>query len=184
MKLRSRIRSSHAGLAAVAAVAAALSPVATAQEIDEIVVSARKRTETLQTVPVSVTAVASDTIVNLNLQDFADISKLSAGLIFDNDFGRTSDRPVIRGQANILGESGVSYFIDGVYIEGSLADFDLNDVERFEIIKELELEVTDECGPDYIQWWLEQGTKEGEERVYKRDGKWLHKVWFLEAWRG
>ncbi|MEM1437927.1 MAG: TonB-dependent receptor [Pseudomonadota bacterium] len=125
----------RAGLVAGITAATAFAPVAQAQEIEEIVVSARKRTETLQTVPVSVSAVTSDTIVNLNLQDFSDIAKLSAGIIFDNDFGRTSNRPVIRGQANILGESGVSYFIDGVYIEGSLADFDLNDVERFEIIK-------------------------------------------------
>ncbi|MEO0346391.1 MAG: TonB-dependent receptor [Pseudomonadota bacterium] len=125
----------RAGLVAGIAAATAFAPVAQAQEIEEIVVSARKRTETLQTVPVSVSAVTSDTIVNLNLQDFSDIAKLSAGIVFDNDFGRTSNRPVIRGQANILGESGVSYFIDGVYIEGSLADFDLNDVERFEIIK-------------------------------------------------
>ena len=56
--------------------------------------------------------------------------------------------------------------------------------ERFEIIRELELELTDECGPEYIQWWLDQEANDGEERVYQRDGKWLHKVWFLEAWRG
>ena len=134
MTSRTRSRSIRAALGAAAA-AAALAPVAEAQTIDEIVVSARKRSETIQDVPVAVTAVTSDTIVDLNLQDFSDISKLSAGLLFDNEFGRTSDRPVIRGQANILGGSGVSYFIDGVYIEGSLADFDLNDVERFEIIK-------------------------------------------------
>ncbi|MEM7610724.1 MAG: TonB-dependent receptor [Pseudomonadota bacterium] len=109
---------------------------AAAQEfIEEIVVTARKKSETVQTVPVAVTAISADQIVDLNIQDFSEISKLTAGLLFDNEFGRTSNRPVIRGQANILGSSGVSFFIDGVYIEGSLADFDLNDVERFEIVK-------------------------------------------------
>ena len=53
----------------------------------------------------------------------------------------------------------------------------------YEIIRELELELTDECGPEYIKWWQSQDALDGQERVYQRDGKWLHKVWFLEAWR-
>ncbi|MFK8015135.1 MAG: TonB-dependent receptor [Gammaproteobacteria bacterium] len=112
-----------------------LSDIAAAQEIEEIVVVARKRAENIQDVPVAITAVTGDEILERSLRDFADISKLSAGLLFDNEFGRTSNRPVIRGQANILGESGVSFFIDGVYFEGSIADFNLNEVERFEIVK-------------------------------------------------
>ena len=107
-----------------------------AQEaLDEIIVTARKKAENLQEIPVSVTAIGEGLIEDLALQDLSDISKLTAGLIFDNEFGRTSDRPVIRGQANILGDSGVSYFIDGVYIDGPIADYDLNDVERIEIVK-------------------------------------------------
>ena len=69
----------RAGLVAGIAAATAFAPVAQAQEIEEIVVSARKRTETLQTVPVSVSAVTSDTIVNLNLQDFSDIDTGTVG---------------------------------------------------------------------------------------------------------
>ena len=52
---------------------------------------------------------------------------------------------------------------------------------QHEIIRELELELTSECGPAYINWWQSEQAKDGEERIYKRDGKWLHKVWFLEA---
>ena len=103
--------------------------------LDEIVVTARKRAENLQEIPVSVTAIGSDLIEDLAIQDLSDISKLTAGLLFDAEFSRDSNRPVIRGQANILGFSGVSYFIDGVYITSSIADYDLNDVERIEIVK-------------------------------------------------
>jgi outer membrane receptor protein involved in Fe transport len=106
-----------------------------AGELEEIVVTARKQTEALQSVPVAITAISASTIEDLGLRDLADISKITAGLVFDNEFSRTGNRPVIRGQANIQGSSGVSYFIDGVYISGSIAAYDLNDVERIEVIK-------------------------------------------------
>lgn len=106
-----------------------------ANALDEIIVSARKREESIQDIPVAVTAVTATQIEELNLQGLSEISKLTAGLVFDNEFGRGSDRPVIRGQANILGDSGVAYFIDGVYITGSIADYDLNDIERIEVVK-------------------------------------------------
>lgn len=103
--------------------------------LEEITVTARKTEETLQEVPVAITAVTSQTIEDLGIKDLADISKITPGLIFDNEFSRAGNRPVIRGQGNIQGQSGVSYFIDGVYISGSIAAYDLNDVERIEVIK-------------------------------------------------
>lgn len=102
---------------------------------DVITVTARKTEESVQETPVAVSVVSADTIDNLSLVDLSDISKLTAGLSFDNEFGRDSNRPVIRGQANILGASGVSYFIDGVRISGAITDYDLNDVERIEVVK-------------------------------------------------
>ena len=118
---------------------AGLSSTALAQadsgSVDEITVTARKREENIQDIPVAVSAVSATQIEELNITGLSEISKLTAGLVFDNEFGRGSDRPVIRGQANILGDSGVAYFIDGVYINGSIADYDLNDVERIEVVK-------------------------------------------------
>lgn len=103
--------------------------------LEEVLVTARKKAESLQDVPVSVSAVTSSMINDLNIQGLEDISKITAGLVYDNDFGRNSNRPVIRGQANILGSSGVSYFIDGVYVTTTLGGYDLNDVERVEVVK-------------------------------------------------
>ncbi len=139
-KIDTRSFSSHSGVAvlAILALGIGLAPSAPAQDgmvLEEIVVSARKREENIQDIPLSVTAITSERIEELNVQGLSELSKITSGLIFDNDFGRSSDRPVIRGQANILGDSGVSYFIDGVYIEGSIADYDLNDVERIEVVK-------------------------------------------------
>lgn len=55
------------------------------------------------------------------------------------------------------------------------------DWRRYDVLRELELELTGECGPPYIDWWLEQQANDGEERIYQQDGKWMHKLWFLEA---
>jgi len=116
---------------------AGLVPVAAMAQttLEEITVTARKTAENIQSVPVAITAVTAETIEDLGIKDLADISKITAGLIFDNEFSRAGNRPVIRGQGNISGQSGVSYFIDGVYISGSIAAYDLNDVERIEVIK-------------------------------------------------
>lgn len=103
--------------------------------MEEVFVTARKIVEKIQDVPISVTAIDAEVIDDLGIKDLSDISKLTAGLVFDSELGRGSNRPVIRGQANILGSSGVSYFVDGVYITGSIDDYDLNDVGRVEVVK-------------------------------------------------
>jgi outer membrane receptor protein involved in Fe transport len=115
--------------------AAASAQTAGYAEPDEIVVTARKRVETLQDVPVSVSVVTDRAIDQLNLNAFQDIARVTAGLTFDDEFGRDSNRPVIRGQANVLGESGIAFFIDGVYVTGSLADYNVQEIERIEIVK-------------------------------------------------
>jgi len=87
------------------AVAAALGQVPTvvfAQQLEEIVVTARLVSESLQSAPVAVTAVTSETIENQGLRNINDISQFTPGLQFSQAFGRTTDRPVIRGQSNVL----------------------------------------------------------------------------------
>ncbi|WP_373487405.1 TonB-dependent receptor [Blastomonas sp.] len=100
-----------------------------------IIVTARKTSESLQEAPTSVSVVTAESIERLNIESFADLSKATPGLIFDEGLGRDSNRPVIRGQANILGDSGVAYFIDGIYFSGSIADYDVDQMERVEVVK-------------------------------------------------
>lgn len=102
---------------------------------NRIIVTARKKEEDLQSVPTSVAVVTSENITNLGLDSFEEIANTTPGLIFDESFGRNGNRPVIRGQANILGESGVAFFIDGIYYTGSLADYDVDSIERLEVVK-------------------------------------------------
>ncbi|OBX17847.1 hypothetical protein A9995_14385 [Erythrobacter sp. QSSC1-22B] len=100
-----------------------------------IIVTARKREETLQNVPTSVSVATAETIARLGLDSVADIAKTTPGLVFDDSFGRSSNSPVIRGQANLLGDSGVAFFIDGIYYTGSIADYDVDTIERIEVVK-------------------------------------------------
>lgn len=101
----------------------------------EIIVTARKREENLQSVPTSVAVATADTIEQLGLDNLGDIAKTTPGLVFDDSFGRDANRPVIRGQANINGQSGVAFFIDGIYYTGTLADYDVDTIERIEVVK-------------------------------------------------
>ena len=102
---------------------------------NEIVVTARKKEETLQTVPTTVAVATAETIERLGLDSVADIAKTTPGLVFDDSLGRDANRPVIRGQANILGQSGVAFFIDGIYYSGTIADYDVDTIERIEVVK-------------------------------------------------
>ncbi len=103
--------------------------------LEELVVTARKTEESLQETPVAVTAFTSDDIFDKGFQNIEDISRQTPGFVFDTPFGRQFDRPIIRGQANILGASGVSVFIDGVNVTQSIRSLNFGDVDRIEIIK-------------------------------------------------
>jgi iron complex outermembrane recepter protein len=109
--------------------------------LPEIVVTARKTTETLSEAPVSVSVVGAQQIEELGLNSIDDFAKTATGISFSQAFGRSTDRPVIRGQSNVLAgvqagvETGAAYFVDGVYYQGDIQGFDPGSIERVEIIK-------------------------------------------------
>ena len=103
--------------------------------LEEIVVTARKRAENLQEIPVAVTAFDAAALRTLQLRSPTDIAAFTPGFSFYSAFGRDLDRPVIRGMSNILGEANASFFIDGVYVPGSVVSTELQNLERIEVIK-------------------------------------------------
>lgn len=130
--------------------ATALVPVlAAAQEADaqseggiqDIIVTARKSEEALSDAPVAVSVVSADKISALGLNSLDDFAKQSTGLSFSEAFGRSSNRPVIRGQSNVLAgvqagvETGAAFFVDGVYYQGDIQSFDPESIERVEVVK-------------------------------------------------
>jgi iron complex outermembrane recepter protein len=107
----------------------------------EVIVTARKKAESLQDAPVAVSAFTENAIKDLGIRDISDVAALTPGLVFQQAFGRTGDRPVIRGQSNVLAnvqfgvESGTAYFVDGVYYPGSLQSLDFGQIQQVEVIK-------------------------------------------------
>ncbi len=126
---------------AVAAALGQVSTTASAQGLEEIIVTARKTEEALQSAPVAVSAFTAQAIEQQGLVSINDIADFTPGLSFSQAFGRTTDRPVIRGQSNVLAgvqfgvESGTAYFIDGVYFPGDIQAIDFNSLERIEVVK-------------------------------------------------
>ena len=104
--------------------------------LEEVVVTARKREESLRDVPLTVTAVTADAIERLGIRDAYDVSLYTPAFSNVASFGRNSvERPVIRGQANILGDPNASYFVDGVFLSGSTSNTETANLERIEVIK-------------------------------------------------
>ncbi|WP_446830769.1 TonB-dependent receptor [Candidatus Foliamicus sp.] len=109
--------------------------------LEEIIVTARKREESVQDIPIAVSAFTSDDIRELGLGSMDDLALYIPGFSFHSGFGRNAalDRPAVRGQTTILngiaGVKAVSTFVDGVYVGGLVSSVDLANIERVEIIK-------------------------------------------------
>ncbi len=123
-----------------------LSESALAQQlsVEEIIVTARKREESLQNIPLSITAFTRDQIENLAIADISDIAKITPGLTFDRGIAQSDLRPAIRGLQAERGRTSVGILIDDIDITsenlqnpggGTLARTRLVDVERIEVVK-------------------------------------------------
>ncbi len=110
-------------------------------ELEEIVVTARKVEENLQSIPGSISTVSASDIEDYQLETLDDIARLAPGFSFSKAFGRATERPVVRGLSNVLAgvqfgvEAGASYFVDGVYYPGSAQSLDPYDLERVEVVR-------------------------------------------------
>jgi iron complex outermembrane recepter protein len=108
--------------------------------LEEIVVTAAKREQTLQDVPISVSVTSEATIEQAHIKDLIDLQSVVPSLKVQqfNAVGQTNF--LIRGFGNGSGndgiESSVGVFVDGVYrSRTSSALDDLPDVERIEVLR-------------------------------------------------
>lgn len=103
--------------------------------LTEIVVTARKSEENLQTVPLSISAFTARDIESAGYNSITDLAAMTPGFSFREGFGRQADRPVIRGMSNIQGDPNASFFIDGIYVSGPISGYSLDNLERVEVIR-------------------------------------------------
>ena len=105
--------------------------------IEEVIITARKRSESMQDVPVAVTAIAQSIVRDGNLDTMNEFLELVPNVSLPLD-GWTSSDISIRGSGRISGDedTGVGINRDGVYIGGLLTSFsNFYDVERFEVLR-------------------------------------------------
>ncbi len=108
--------------------------------IEEIIVTAQKRVESLADVPVAVSVVSGDTLDRAQIRDVIDLQQLTPSLVINASTGSTNSILSIRGigtAGNNTGlEQSVGVFIDGVY-RGRVgaAMNDLVDVEQIEVLR-------------------------------------------------
>ena len=121
-----------------------VAPISMAQVIEEITVTARKKSENLQDVPMSVNVITSQMMDRMGIKDLQDITKLDPSLVFDKGFAPDDIRVVVRGIDNGRGRPVVATIIDGVDISSEalatagasqLISLRLIDIERVEIVK-------------------------------------------------
>jgi outer membrane receptor protein involved in Fe transport len=107
-------------------------------KLDEIVVTARKREESLLDVPLSVTALTAADLERAAVTEIRDITRLTPSFNFPDLGARYIDSPVIRGvpgnDADATKQSA-SFFVDGIYVSGSITSLNMDDVQRVEVIK-------------------------------------------------
>jgi iron complex outermembrane receptor protein len=110
--------------------------------LEEVFVTAQKREENLQEVPLSVTSLSGDQLSVLNAAG-ADIRSLSAripSLLIESSFGRTFPRFYIRGLGNTDFDANasqpVSLVYDDVVLENPFVKgFPMFDMERVEVLR-------------------------------------------------
>jgi iron complex outermembrane receptor protein len=112
--------------------------------LDEVTVTARKRSENLQDTPISISAHSGEAIAARGITRIDEITRFTPNLVFQNNPGFNGSNSVgavfIRGvgQKDFVPttEPGVGIYVDGVYMARSIgALLDLVDVERIEVLR-------------------------------------------------
>ena len=107
--------------------------------LEELIVTARKVSESVQDIPVAITAFSAEQLKKRSVEQLEDIALQTPGLTFEDFSNGGFGTPVIRGasQFDVTAlEQNVSTFFDGVYIPRNYAlDLGVGSLERVEVVK-------------------------------------------------
>jgi iron complex outermembrane receptor protein len=135
---------SFAAALAVGATAYTTTTPAQAQddELEEVIVTARKRDEALIEVPVAITAFSADQLDRGGFINLQDLSYQTAGLQFHKQGGQKPGRlyTAVRFRGMDTNQQAASQqlgtvFLDGVYMSEGISSIDFSNIERVEVIK-------------------------------------------------
>jgi len=111
-----------------------------AQQLDEIIVTAERREESLQKTPISVAAFTSDTMELKGVETLEDIATITPNLDIKGSRGTGDVNPTyqIRGLSGGggLGERSSAMYIDGVFMPRTTGPYmNVLDIERIEVLR-------------------------------------------------
>jgi iron complex outermembrane receptor protein len=127
----------------IAGVASAQGGAAPAQReesaLEELIITAQKREENLQTVPLAITAMSGESLERQSITTFNDLQTRVPGFHYD-EYSAGQPRFYARGVGNnVLSGSideAIGVFIDGVYLDRpAMANTDFLDLERVEVLR-------------------------------------------------
>jgi iron complex outermembrane receptor protein len=107
--------------------------------LEEIIVTAEKRQQNLQDVPIAISAFSESFIEQARIESFNDLVARVPGFSFSSAF-KTRTLPALRGASSSIdapgGDPAVAIFVDEIY-QGATGDFDpdLFDLERIEVLR-------------------------------------------------
>jgi iron complex outermembrane receptor protein len=112
-----------------------------APALEEVFVTAEKRTESIQDVPISIVAFSQDTLEKLGITDIKGLASKVPNLLINEFTGSaTTVRLFIRGvgqnDVQVTQDPSVALYMDGVYIGSSVGTaFETADTERIEVLR-------------------------------------------------
>ena len=118
--------------------AAGLVPVAAAAVLEEVVVTAQKREQSLQDVSAAVTALSAERLETAHINNIEDLQWIVPSVYFGNDFNmaKVTIRGVGANTSTTGSETGVALHVDGAVVSRAEAQLtSLFDLERVEVLR-------------------------------------------------
>jgi iron complex outermembrane receptor protein len=105
--------------------------------IEEIIVSARKRTEDIQDVPIAISVLSKQLVEDGNLDEVSDFVEIIPNATFNQDVDTSAEISIRGSGRNISAEDpGVGLYRDGVYVGGLLVSTaNFYDVAQVEVLR-------------------------------------------------
>jgi iron complex outermembrane receptor protein len=143
---RNRRTGLHKALVICGTALACVLPYATlsAQTLEEVIVTATKREQDIQKVPIAVSAFTSETLKAKGVTDIHSLSNLTPNVNLDASSPFSGDSSVLSASIRGIGQDdfafnldpGVGVYLDGVFLARTIgANQNLLDVDRVEILK-------------------------------------------------
>jgi iron complex outermembrane receptor protein len=142
MTRQSRLVSGCAAVALASGLAAVDIPALAQPVLEEIVVTARKREESLQEIPIAISAFSADQLNRAGITKLEDLTLQVAGVQYHSLGlaipGRVNSSIRFRGMdvnSQVPTFQLGTLFVDGIYVLGGTHSIPLDDVERVEVVK-------------------------------------------------